>query len=65
MLSSTYLPFEILKFCITETNFRMTSPRGLTFRTDKKIRVKFLEIIFNREKNKSIILQQFEAILIF
>ena len=26
MLSSTYLLFENIKFCITETNFRMASP---------------------------------------
>ena len=28
MLSSTYLLFENIKFCITEINYRMTSPWG-------------------------------------
>ena len=37
---------------------------GITFQADKKIPVNFLEIISNREINKSIISKQFETILI-
>ena len=52
MLSSTYLLLEGIKFCITETNFRNDITIGITFRTDKKITVKFLEIIFKNNKQK-------------
>ena len=55
MLSSTYLLFENIKFCITETNFRVTS-LGIIFRTYKKIPVKFLDTAFKKSKQKHFLL---------
>ena len=54
MLPSNYLLFKNIKFCITETNFRMTSQLGYYLEQKRKSQCNSLNYFQSRNKPKAL-----------